>query len=98
MQDQLKLAEVTAVSKKEDELNKENLLCSKAKKKGVLFLEIDRVKVFLSLTRLHSRMCIKIYIFKFKKRQANNINNKKNKHQKKQKKIIKKGEYLPKID
>ena len=97
MQDQLKLAEVTAVLKKEDELNKENLLCSKAKKKGVFFLEIGRLKVFLSLTRLHSRMCIKIYIFKFKKQQTNNNNNK-NRHQKKQKNIIKKGEYLPKID
>ena len=35
--------------------------------KVVLFLETDRVKKFLSLTRAHSRMCIRIYIFSFKK-------------------------------
>ena len=29
--------------------------------------EIGRVKTFLSLTRRHSRMCITIYIFNFKK-------------------------------
>ena len=29
-------------------------------KKIVLFPEIDRVKIFMSLTRPHSRMCIKI--------------------------------------
>ena len=33
----------------------------------VLFLEIRRVKNFLSLTRPHSRMCMRIYIFNFKK-------------------------------
>ena len=32
-------------------------------KKVVLFPEIGRVKFFISLTRPHSRMCIKIYIF-----------------------------------
>ena len=37
-------------------------------KKGVLFPEFDRVKAFLSLPRLHIRMCI---IFNFKK-QTNN--------------------------
>ena len=35
--------------------------------KVVLFLETDRVKKILSLTRAHSRMCIRIYIFSFKK-------------------------------
>ena len=34
--------------------------------KVVLFPEISRVKLFLSLTRPHSRMCIRIYIFCFK--------------------------------
>ena len=32
-----------------------------------MFLEISRVKFFLSLTCLHSQMCIRIYIFNFKK-------------------------------
>ena len=36
-------------------------------KKVVLFPELARVKTFLSLTGPHSRMCIRIYIFKFKK-------------------------------
>ena len=35
-------------------------------KKGVLFPEFDRVKAFLSLPRLHLRMCI---IFNFKKKE-----------------------------
>ena len=35
--------------------------------KIVLFLEIGRVKTFLSLTRPHNGMCIRIYIFNFKK-------------------------------
>ena len=35
---------------------------SRAKKKVVLFLEIDRVKIFSSLTCLHSQMCIRIYL------------------------------------
>ena len=35
--------------------------------KAILFLETDRVKKFLSLTHAHSRMCIRIYIFSFKK-------------------------------
>ena len=32
-----------------------------------MFPEIDRVKIFLSLTRPYSRICIRIYIFNFKK-------------------------------
>ena len=32
-------------------------------KKVVLFPEIGRVKKFLSLTRPHSRMCIRLYIY-----------------------------------
>ena len=35
-------------------------------KKVVLFPEIGRVNIFSSLTRLRSRMCIRIYIFCFK--------------------------------
>ena len=46
--------------------------------KVVLFPEIGRVKIVLSLTRSHSRMCIRIYIFNFKKQtnkqKKNNIN------------------------
>ena len=41
-------------------------------KKVVLFPEIGRVKSFLSLTRPHSQMCIRIYIFNFKKQQIKN--------------------------
>ena len=40
-----------------------------AKKKVVLFPEIVWVKTFLSLTRPHSRMCIRIYAFDFKNKQ-----------------------------
>ena len=36
-------------------------------KKVVLFPEIGRVKLFLSLTRPHSRMCIRVLSFSFKK-------------------------------
>ena len=53
-------------------------------KKVVLFPEIGRVKNVLSLTRPHSRMCIRIHIFNLKK-QTN-------------KKVKKKREYLRKID
>ena len=50
-------------------------------------------ETFLSLTRPHSRMCIRIYIFNFKKKK------KKKKQEKKttQKKLKKKREYLWKI-
>ena len=44
-------------------------------KKVVLFPEIGRVIVFLSLFRPHSRICIRIYIFSFKKQQQNNNKN-----------------------
>ena len=54
-------------------------------KKVVLFPEIGRVKIFLSLTRSHSRIWIIIYIFKFKEQQTNN--NKKPKRIKKAKEI-----------
>ena len=66
-------------------------------KKVVLFAETGRVKKFLSLTRSHSQMCIRIYIFNFKKQTS-----KKKQHkatiQKKQKKLKKKAEYFRKID
>ena len=32
-------------------------------KKVVLFPKSDRLKIFLSLTHPHSRMCIRIYVF-----------------------------------
>ena len=64
-------------------------------KKVVLSPEIGRVKLFLSFTRLYSGMCIRIYIFNFKKQQTNN---KKIQESKKQKKLKKKREYLRKID
>ena len=35
------------------------------KVKVVLFLEIGREKIFLSLTCPHSRLCFRIYIFSF---------------------------------
>ena len=73
MQDQPKFAEVTAVLKKEDELK---TFC-KVRPKKVLLLAIGRVKVFLLLIRPHSGMCIKMYIFKFKKQQTNNNNKRK---------------------
>ena len=39
-------------------------------KKVVLFPEIGRMKKILSLTRPHSQMCIRIYIFNFKNKQT----------------------------
>ena len=36
--------------------------------KAVFLTEINRVKIFLSLTRPHSRMSIRIYIFNFQKK------------------------------
>ena len=58
--------------------------------------EIGRVKTFLSLTRRHSRMCITIYIFNFKKQIKKQKEQKYKK--KKQKKLKKKRQYLRKID
>ena len=58
-----------------------------------LFPETGGVKIFLSLTRLHSRMCIKIYVFNFKKqtnkpkKQKQNKNTKKAKETKEEKRI-----------
>ena len=48
----------------------------KANKKVVLFPEIGRVKILLSLTRPHSRMCIRVCIFNFKKTKQNNTKQK----------------------
>ena len=45
-------------------------------KKVVSFLEIGWVKMFLSLSHLDSPMCIRIYIFNFKKQQTNKQTNK----------------------
>ena len=65
-------------------------------KKGVLFPEIGPVKIFLSLTRPHSRMCIRIHVSNLK--QKTKKAKKKNKTEdKKQKKLKKKKQYLWKI-
>ena len=45
-------------------------------KKVVLSLEIGRVKLFLSPTRPHSQMCIRICIVNFNNNNTNNNNNK----------------------
>ena len=58
-------------------------------KRVVLFPEIGWVNIFLSLTRSHSRMCIRIYISNFKK-SKNRKTKKKTRIQKKQKKLKKK--------
>ena len=64
--------------------------------KGILFPEIDQVKIFLSLTHPHSQMCIRIHIFLISKnKQTSKI---KTRTQKKQKKQKKKRDYLWKID
>ena len=65
-------------------------------KKVVLLQEIDRVKKFLSLTRPHSWMYIRIHIYNFKKQ--TNRKKKQTRIQKKQKKLKKKRKYLRKID
>ena len=72
------------------------LILVRPNKKVILFLEIGRVKIFLSLTRPHSRMCIRVCIFDFKKQTNKQKKNKDTK--KKQKKLKKKREYLRKID
>ena len=64
-------------------------------KKVVLFLQINQVKIFLSLTHPHSWICIRIYIFNFEK-QTNK--QKKTRMQKKQKTLKNKGEHIQKID
>ena len=63
-----------------------------AKKKVVLFPQIDRAKIFSSLTRPHSWMYIRIYIFCFKQKNIHR-NNKQKKLNKieKQKKPTKTG-------
>ena len=53
-------------------LSKKHFGRALGQKKVVLFPEIGRVKLFLSFTRLYSGMCIRIYIFNFKKQQTNN--------------------------
>ena len=68
---------------------------SQAEKKSNLVSGNRPDEKILSLTRPHSRMCIKICIFKFKKHQTNK---QKTRIQKKQKKLMKKREYLRKID
>ena len=90
------------------------LFCYKrAKKTVVLFPEIGRVKFFLSFTRLHSRMCIRILknilsltrphsrmcirIYIFNFKKQAN-KQKKTRIQKKQKKLKKKREYIRKIN
>ena len=57
-----------------------------------MFPEIGWVKKILSLTRLHSQMYIRIYIFNFKNKQSKN--GKTNKNTRKQKKLKKKREFL----
>ena len=59
-------------------------------KKVILCPEIGWVKTFLSFTRLHCRMCNRIYIFNLK----TNKQTKKQQQDKNQKKLKKKGEYL----
>ena len=51
-------------------------------KKGVLFPEIGPVKIFLSLTRPHSRMCIRIHVSNLKQKTKKAKKKKKNRRQK----------------
>ena len=61
-------------------------------KNVVLFQENYQVKIFLSVSRPHSRMCIRIYTFNLKKKQTNK------KETRIQKKKKGEREYLQKID
>ena len=61
-------------------------------KNVVLFQENYQVKIFLSVSRPHSRMCIRIYTFNFKKKQTNK------KETRIQKKKKGEREYLQKIN
>ena len=55
-------------------------------KKIVFFPQIGRVKIFSSLTRPDSRMCIRIYIFRFKQKKQTHTNKQKAKETKEIKK------------
>ena len=70
-------------------------------KKVVLFPENGQAKFFLSLTRPHSQMYIRIYVFNFKKKKKKKEKEKEKQQQKqdkkKEKKLKKKREYLWKI-
>ena len=52
-----------------------------------MFPEIGRVKNFLSFTRLHNRMCIKINVFNFKKKQSKKTTRQKAKDTKEEKRV-----------
>ena len=56
-------------------------------KKVVLFPDIGRVKIFLSLIRPHCQMCIRIYIFNFTKTKRQNKKTKKAKETKEENRI-----------
>ena len=65
------------------------ILITKPSEKVVLSPEIGWAKKFLSLTRLHCRMCLRIYIFNFKNtnKQTKNKNTKKAKETKEEKRV-----------
>ena len=52
------------------------------RQKSSLFPEVGRVNLFYDLTRPQCRMCIRIYIFNFKKQRANRPKKKKKKQKK----------------
>ena len=66
-------------------------------KKGVLFPETDPMKIFLSLTRPHSRMCIRKHVSNLKQKTKKAKKTPKKPEDKKQKKLKKKKQYLWKI-
>ena len=66
-------------------------------KKGVLFPEIGPVKIFLSLTRPHSRMYIRKHVSNLKQKTKKAKKTPKKPEDKKQKKLKKKKQYLWKI-
>ena len=67
-------------------------------KKVILLPEIGRVKNFLSFIRPHSRICIGIYIFIFKKQTNKQKKKNKTEIQIKQKILKNKREYIRKMD
>ena len=76
--------------------NTKNFKNRKAKQKVVLFPEIGRVKIYLSLTRPCNWMCIKIYIFKFKTTTTTTATNTSKKEKRKKNKNTKKAKNFKK--
>ena len=88
-----------------DNVAQEKILINVEPKKVILFPEITRVKIFLSLIHPYSRVCIIIYIFNFQKKKKgkqkklpkNKETKKKQQEDKNKQRKVKQNKYLWKI-